>query len=230
MKKVDIEQDTSEWLEERRKSIGGSDAHSILPPTRGAGAADGRTATFWEKVAAQLTKQKDAAFQDERDMDRGHRLEAEAINELSTIVGLPFDTKPGIWKSDDYLVHISVDGAEPTDIPTYDAEVKALKAGKHFKYLYKSLKWKSSQLDLVPNEYGAYYREQVLHAFAVNPLLETRFFMLYEPNAIYEEHKVVLIVIRRKDIQEELTDYSEVLNKVTTDIRNVVAELAGNQF
>lgn len=227
MQILDIEQDSPEWLNERRRSIGGSDAHGILPPSRGPGAADGRSAGFWQMVGMQLTTPRE--LEDPR--DRGHRLEEEAIIELSTIVGLKFNLKPGLWRSDtNSMLHISVDGAEPGDNPTYDAEVKALKEGKHFKYLFKRKNWKGSELDLVPDEYGAQYREQVLQAFAVNPNLQTRYFMLYEPNAIYTEHKTVLMVIQRADIAEELAEYEETITKVTNDIKSVVAELIGNNF
>lgn len=229
MQIIDTEQDSQEWLIERRKSIGGSDAHGILPPTRGAGAAEGRSATFWEKVAMQLTKPREDM--QENPMDRGHRLEEEAIIELSTIVGLKFDLKPGMWRSDENnLLHISGDGAEPGDNPTYDAEVKALKEGKHFKYLYKRKNWNGRELDLVPDEVGSYYKEQVLHAFVVNKNLKTRYFMLYEPNAIYPEHKTVLMVINREEILDDIAEYEEIINKVTSDIRRVVGELIGDNF
>lgn len=223
MKRIDLDQDTPEWLAERRKSVGGSDAHGFLPPSRG---REEHSAGWWDYVARQLTKPADA----EDPRDRGHRLEEEAVLELASITGLEFDLKPGLWRSDDGTLHISSDGAEPVDEPTYDAEIKCLNAGKHFKYLDKRRNWRGDELNLVPNEMGAYYKDQVLHAFLVNPKLKTRYFFMYNPDAIYQEHRGVLIVINRDEIGEDLTEYAARISNEVSAANAKIDELIGDNF
>ena len=228
MQIIKVEQDSEEWLEERRPSVGGSDAKNFLPTKRKTSDGDYRGAGFWDYVGRQLTKPSGVI---ETPMDRGHRLEEEAVIELSSITGLEFDLKPGLWRSDEEnRIHISADGAEPGDKPTYDTEVKCLNDGKHFKFVYKARKWMGSQLDLVPNEVGAYYKEQVLHAFYVNPDLKTRYFMLYNPNVIHKQHVAVLMVINRSEIQEELEEYQTSIKEVLDDSEKVIGELTSDVF
>lgn len=228
MQIIRVEQDTEEWQEERRPSIGGSDAKSVLPLRYKNSDGDYRSAGFWDFIGRQMTKPSGII---ETPMDRGHRLEEEAMLELASLTGLEFDLKPGLWRSDEEnRIHISSDGAEPGDKPTYDAEIKCLGDGKHFKYVYKSRNWHGSQLDLVPNEKGSFYREQVLHAFYVNPDLKTRYFMLYNPNVIHQEHKAVLMVINRDEIQEELDGYIDSISQILNDSQRIIEELTSDVF
>ncbi len=225
MEVIDLDQDGVDWLNERRKSVGGSDSKGFLPTTRKNSDGDYLSAGFWQYIGQQLTSPRDLG---EAAMDRGHRLEEEAVKELETVVGLPFELKPGMWRNGNY--HISSDGAEPVAEPTYDCEVKCLKEGKHFKYLYKARNWDGAQLDLIPDEYGAYYKEQALHGFVVNKKLRTRYFVLYEPNAKYAEHKIVVIVINRNEIVKDIELYESKLNESMQKAQAIISELIADNF
>lgn len=225
MKIIEVEQDTPEWEAERRGRVGGSDSRGIMPPTRGTGDPSG----FWDIIGERLTAKREDT--EEKPMDRGHRLEDDGIAELETIVGLKFRTKHGIWRSDDEeMLQLSPDADEDSDEPTYAGELKSLKAGKHFRVLYAQKFSGLTGIDLVPNEYGSYYREQCIEYFVVNQKLEILFFAMYLPEAIYPEHRMIVITIPRESIEDEIAEQAETMKKQTARIRRIVEQLAGDNF
>jgi len=154
----DLTEDLGKWLEFKRTRIGGSNAKASSVPLKYG--EDKTPSGFWDIVGAMLTRPVEG---DETPMQRGHTLEADALTELSTIVGLKFDGKPGVWVSDeDDLIMLSSDGCEPGDKITYDAEIKSLQAGKHFKLLYKAKHHEGNYFDLIPSDAKNDYRHQVL--------------------------------------------------------------------
>lgn len=166
----DLTEDLGAWLEFKRPRIGGSNAKATAIPLKFG--TDRRPTGFWDIVAAQLTNPIEGG---ETPMQRGHTLEAEALEELRSIVGLEFDGKPGVWVSDeDDLLMLSSDGCEPGDKIIYDTEIKSLSHGKHFKLLYKARDYDGRPFDLVPADAKNDYRYQVLHGFVVNKDLQTR--------------------------------------------------------
>lgn len=225
MQIIKVEQNTPEWEAERRGRVGGSDTKGILPPSRGNGDAAG----FWHKIGERLTLTREDL--DERPMDRGHRLEDEAIAELETIVGLKFNTNAGIWRSDENdMVQLSPDAAEDSDKPTYAAEIKSLSAGKHFKTLHAQKFSALDGIDLVPDDYSTCYREQALEYFVVNPDLEVLFFALYLPEAIYAEHRIVVITVNREDVADEVEAQSQTVQEQTEKMKKIVNQLVGDNF
>lgn len=225
MKIIKIEQNTPEWEAERRGRIGGSDTKGILPPSRGTSDAAG----FWHKIGERLTSAREDMS--ESAMDRGHRLENDAITELETIVGLPFNRDAGIWRSEENdMVQLSPDAAEDSDKPTYAAEIKSLSAGKHFKTLYAKQFSALDGIDLVPNEYGSYYREQALEYFVVNPDLDVLFFALYLPEAIKPEHRMVVITIDRESVADEVASQAQTVNEQSMRMKQIINQLIGDDF
>lgn len=230
MKKISLEQDTEEWLIFKRPRIGGSGAKSTaVPLTRKNSDGDYDPAGMWDLIANKLTTPADMS---EKPMDRGHRLETYAIEELKTIVGKEFETKPGVWQSEeDGDLILSSDGCEPAEIVTYDAEVKSFtNAGKHFKLLYKYLNHNSRGFDLLQIDYSSDYRYQILHGFVVNPDLQIRYFVSYYPEALYPEHRLVVIPVCRDEVEDEIEELKQ--NEIATlkKVRSIVSSLVGDNF
>jgi len=230
MKFVEIEQDTPEWLEYKRTRIGGSGAKSVaVPLTRAGFGGDYSPAGKWDLIAAKLSKPKEF---DELPTDRGHRLEREAVEELETIVGKKFDAKPVIWVSeeDDDLM-LSSDGAEPGEKVTYDCEIKSFSyAGKHFKLLYTMMHYNGRGFDKLQLDYKSDYRYQILHGFIVNPDLQVRYFVSYYPEALYAEHRIVVIPVFREEVEEEIAELKQYEIETLTSVREIVGELVGDNF
>ena len=218
--------DLRAWLEFKRPRIGGSNAKASSVPLKYG--ADKTPSGMWNIVGALLTEPVES---EESVMQRGHTLEAAALEELKSILGLEFDGKPGVWVSDeDDLLMLSSDGCEPGEKITYDAEIKSLQAGKHFKLLYNGREMIDRYYDLVPADAKNDYRHQILHGFIVNKELKTRYFVSYCPEAIYPEHRLVILPIKREEVEEEIADLEEYETKTLKRVRSIVEELVGNNF
>lgn len=228
MKRVELEQDSQAWLDFKRSRIGGSGAKDIaVPLARG---ADRTPAGFWDLIAGMLTRPAEINGEDPR--DRGHRLETDCIEELETIVGQKFNSKPTPWVSDeDDALMLSSDACEPVEVPTYDAEIKSFsKWGKHFKLIYKLRSYTGRNYDLLDFGHGSDFRHQIVHGFVVNPKLEVRYFVSYCPEAIYQEHRIVVLPIYREELDEEIGELREYEIKALIDARRIVGELVGDNF
>lgn len=200
MKYLKVEQNSQEWFDFRYDKLTGSEAKNVKPLQRG---ADRTPAGFWKLLAHKLAMKPDGEKEDER----GHRLEPIAIGEYSEKTGIPFRTGCGVWISEvDENVTFSPDGEEPVELPTYSAEVKALASDKQIKAITKDLLAKKKEdynpIYSVPDEVGAYYRDQAIQAFVVNEKLEKHHFLLYDDRMAFEELKLYAIVIERKHVQE----------------------------
>jgi len=228
MKRIDLAQDSQEWLDYKRTRIGGSGAKSILPLTQG---ADRTPSGFWDLVASRLTSPME---QDEDPRDRGHRLETDCIAELETIIGKKLDSKPTPWVSDeDDGLMLSSDACEPVEVPTYDAEIKSFSSwGKHFKLIHQ-LNHQDIQgdpLELLNMGYGSDFRYQILHGFVVNPELRTRYFVSYCPEANYDQHKLAIIPFERADYLDRIAELKTIELDTLKRVRAVVSEMIGDDF
>ena len=226
MKRIEIEQDTSEWLDFKRTKIGGSGAKNTAVPLKTG--KDRTPAGFWDLVANKLTTPLDGS---EAPTDRGHRLEVEVAEELKELLGVEFESKPTVWVSEqDEDLILSSDACEPVEVPTYDAEIKAFsKLGKHFKLLYQ-LNEGDDGIDLLNMGYGSDFRTQILHGFVVNPKLKTRYFASYCPEAIYQKHKLAIVKIDREDYEDEIQELMSQELSTLENVRDIVSELTGDDF
>lgn len=130
-------------------------------------------------------------------MERGQRLEKEAIQRFEKETGNKVDTSKMLWtREDNERIAVSPDGM----ISEEEAcEVKCLKSSLHIK-AYITQK--------VPDE----YYEQVLQYFVVNDKLQTLHFILYDPRfAMFpgeSEKKIDLdyfvIKVRREEVAEDV--------------------------
>lgn len=226
MKLIRIDQNSPEWREFRKNKIGGSDAKGMMPLKR---SPNSDPAGLWDLVGGMLTGNS-SDEPGETPMDRGHRLESSAVQVISEAIELELDDNAGVWvSSENEHVMVSPDAAQPGDEPEYSVEIKHLNAGKHFKFLHK-MKNGLSGIDLVPNEAGAYYREQCIQYFVVNENLKVHYFVMRHPDVIYKEHELVIAVIDRTDVQEEVDQQLAIQKKQVARAKDIVNELVGDLF
>lgn len=188
-----------EWLEARRGKITGSRLKDIIVK-RGTGQKLG----FYELIAERIATAPD----EENPMDRGTRLEEEAIARFSKETGKKVDTSLVIWTRDDNeSIAISPDGFIGK---TVAVEVKCLSSALHIKA------WLTQQ---IPDE----YEMQALQYFIVNDSLKTLHMVFYDPRIPAKDYFV--ITINRKDVEEKIKEYLEYEKKILEEVNQIVINL-----
>lgn len=190
--KVQKFEDRDQWKDARRGRITGTRAGNLLSKR------DGKTPLkgFYELIAERVAIPRD----DENRMDRGLRLEDEAIQRFAKETGKKVTNDLVIWSRDeDEDIAISPDA----QVGKKGAiECKCLDSAAHIEaYLTKR----------IPKDYDA----QALQYFVVNDALETLYFIFYDPSMPID---FFYIEVKREDMEEEieaaLVMQREVLKKV----------------
>lgn len=226
MKIYRTEQQSQEWLDARRGKVMGSKAKGVRRQSRD---PEKRYQTFWDILAEKLAIPADG----ENPMDRGHRVEPDALKAASEILGLPFDDDAGMWISDlDDDIGVSPDGAEPVEgdaLPTYAAEVKSLSSGNHLRFVLEDRRARKKPtyrpIDSVPNEEKHFFRDQVIQYFVVNEKLETLYFVLYDDRIVLDHLVTYIITIKRDEIQHLIEDNTNMEFEALMQINKLVKEL-----
>ena len=209
--------DREAWLDARRGLITGSKAKGIKPLTRG---TDRTPAGFWELLAERLSVAKDG----EPDMDRGQRLENEALQHTADKYGIEFDLDAGMWVSDEIKgMAVSPDSAEYGDKPTYAGEAKCLATKNHLQAVVADIRAKKldgyQPFNSVPKE----YQDQVLQYFAVNPHLQKVYFTLYDDRIALNKLMHHVIIVERTYVQDRV----DILLQIETDVLEQIKETIG---
>ena len=181
-----------DWLTARLGKITGSRLKDIVVK-RGTGKKVG----FYELIAERIGIKGDG----ENPMDRGHRLEEEAIERFEAVTGKKVDHSLMIWSRDDNEnIAISPDGAIGE---TEAVEVKCLSSARHIEAVLNNE---------VPNE----YHYQVVQYFAVNEDLQILYFVLYDPRLKVKDFHVIEIkrMSVATDVEEMLTYQRDTLREV----------------
>jgi len=144
---------------------------------------------------------------DENPMDRGHRLEEEAIARFSEETGKQVDASLVTWhRDDDENICISPDGF----IGEAEAvEVKCLASAKHIEA------WLTKE---IPSD----YEMQVLQYFIVNEKLETLYFVFYDPRMPKD---LFHHTVSRESVQSKVDEYLELERKTLEEIKKIEEEL-----
>lgn len=183
--KTKIYETEEDWLQARLGLVTGTATNGMSPKRDG---TYGKT--FWEKLAERVCEQPD----DENPMERGNRLEEEAIAELEKASGLEFDTRKILWVSKEIKgLALSPDGVGLTKTDTA-CEIKCLNSAHHLEAYYKKDYPKTSTL-------YQQYKAQARSYFHVNTELNTLYIGFYDPRAPIPFH---YITMERKDIADEL--------------------------
>lgn len=188
-----------DWLEGRKGKITGSVLKDIVVK-RGSGEKIG----FYQIIADRISQKTD-----EDPMERGSRLEPEAIDVFSSKIGKDIDTSLVIWERDDNpSIAISPDGFMGE---TEAVEVKCLSGAKHIE---------SYLTNKIPEE----YHYQVLQYFIVNEKLETLYFVLYNPE-MPEKIQMHYFIISRKDVQDQVDTYTAYQKEKLATIDEIINTL-----
>lgn len=204
MKIIKVTQNTEEWLEARKGKITGSKLKDIVVK-RGTGKKLG----FYQLIADRLAIEAD----DEDVMERGHRLEQEAIEQFSIATGIEVETDIGICVSDENPnIALSPDGLIK-DGKKYKraVECKALSAAKHLQAFFEQE---------IPDE----YEFQKIQYFIVNEDLETLYFLFYDPRVTAKP--LHWIEIHRADVEEDIKTYLEYQKQTLGEVDELLAKLA----
>lgn len=214
--------DREAWLQMRLGKITGSKSKQVKPLSRG---SDRTPQGFWQILAEKLAVAPDG----ERDIDRGQRLEREALRILAERESLNIDSDPGMWVSDDHPdLAVSPDGAERSNTPTWAVEAKCLSSANHLKYVIKDLRARGdeySPIHHVPDDAKNAYREQVVQYFVVNESLQRLYFVLYDDRIALDKYVHHTIVIERGQIEAEIATQKDTQLAVLQEISTLIGEL-----
>lgn len=196
--KVEKFKDKNEWLNARRGRITGTRAGNLLgkrdkKPLKG----------YYEVIAERVAVPRD----DENRMDRGLRLEDEAIQRFAAETGKKVNTDLVIWsRDDDSAIALSPDGF----IGKKEAvEVKCLDSAAHIEaFLTQS----------IPGNYEA----QATQYFVVNDDLEILYFVFYDPSMPKD---FFFLTVHREEIQERIADFLEMQRAVLEQVKEIEERL-----
>lgn len=194
-------EDRDAWLAARVGKITGTRLKDITIAVRG----DGKKIGFYELIAERLALPSDG----ENPMDRGSRLEEEAIAEFTSSTGLTVDTSLYIWTRDDNdNIAISPDGVIDKENAV---EVKCLSSARHIEAL-------------LTNKIPKDYEYQVLQYFIVNDDLQKLYFCFYEPRLATKQF--FFIEVAREEVEEQVTLYLDHERHVLADVEKIVLDLS----
>lgn len=221
--KLSQTEDREAWLQMRIGKITGSKSKQLKPLSRG---TDRTPQGFWQLLAEKLAVAPDG----EKDMDRGQRLEKDALEILAAKENLDINLDPGMWVSDDSDdLAVSPDGSENTDTPTWAAEVKCLSSANHLKHVIKDSRARAkeeySPIHHVPDDAKSAYREQVVQYFVVNEKLQRLYFVLYDDRIALDKYMHHVIVIERSQIEAEIAEQKRTQLETLAEINNLIEEL-----
>jgi hypothetical protein len=201
------------WMAAREGKITGSRLKNVVVK-RGSGKKIG----FYELIAEKLGVH---AEEGETPMERGNRLQQEAIDRFSTETGKKVDTTLALWVRDDNEnIAISPDGVilpkKKGAVETEAVEVKCLSAARHIE---------ACLTKQVPDE----YEYQVLQYFIVNENLKTLYFVCYDPRfAINPNIKLdfFYLTITRKQVDDQVKEILEYERATIKEVDEIVNSLS----
>ena len=180
------------WAEARRGKITGTRLKDIIVK-RGTGKKIG----FYELIAERLGIPSDG----EDPMERGLRLESEAIARFEQKTGKKVNKELVIWtRDDDESIAISPDGF----IGKKEAvEVKCLSSARHIQAVIENK---------VPDD----YEYQILQYFIVNDDLKTLYFLMYDPRIVAKDY--ICFQVHRKDVQGDVDTYLQFQKETMAEV------------
>jgi len=190
--------DENSWLEARRGKITGTRLKGLINK-RGGKPKIG----YYELIAERVA----IPHNGESYMDRGHRLEDDAIARFEKETGKKVNSDLVIWQRDDNeYIAISPDGY----IGKKEAlECKCLSSPRHIEALLTNK---------VPSE----YEEQTLQYFIVNDALTTLYLVFYDPSM---PKGFFYLTIKRKDVKDKVEEYLELERKLLSEIDEIEKQL-----
>lgn len=168
---------------------------------------------FYDLIAERIALAPDG----ENPMDRGNRLEHDAIARFTKDTGIEVNTDLVVFaREDNESIALSPDGfIEPKKAGslkvTEMVEVKCLNSGTHIEaYLTKK----------IPSD----YHHQKLQYFIVNDDLQKLHWIFYDPR-MPEGLDCFVHEIHRKDVQDEVELYLDYQRKILEEVDEIVNQL-----
>ncbi len=188
------------WLEDRKCKITGTKLKNLIVK-RGTQKKIG----FYELIVDRIAKERT----EEDPMERGKRLEKEAIERFIKETGIEMITDLVMWqRDDDNNIASSPDGY--TEDLTEALEIKCLSSANHIKaFLTKK----------IPEE----YEEQTIQYFIVNDNLKKLYVGFYDPRIPSKDF--FYLEIRREDIEDKIFEYLEYEKEILAEVNKIVNEL-----
>lgn len=195
------------WLNWRLGKVTGSALKDVV------NMRDGATKTGIYRAAAQSIIGSAAIAEDDltamQAMERGIRLEPEALERFTRETGKKVDNSLIGWERDDDMrMAVSPDGVIGK---TQAAEVKCLLSPKHLEALYTQS---------IPKNTGGYW-EQLLQYFIVNEKLQRLYYIFYHPD-FPAPLDFFYITITRKELKDDIEKYLEAEREAVGKIREIV--------
>lgn len=198
--KITTYESREEWLAGRFGKITGTRVKDLIVK-RGTG----RKIGFYELIAERLAIPSDG----ENPMERGQRLEPEAIERFAKETGKAVDTSLVIWeREDDSRIAISPDGFIGM---TEAVEVKCLSSARHIEAVITKQ---------VPDD----LKDQVIQYFVVNDKLKTLHSVFYDPRLSVKDYFV--IETKREEVQENVNEYLEYERKTLEEVEAIIMDLS----
>lgn len=198
--KIKTYETKEDWFEGRKGKVTGSRLKDLVVK-RG---TDEKMA-FYEIIAERIAETAD----DENPMERGTRLEEEALSLFAEQIDEKIDNSLVIWEHDNFKdIAISPDGIINDEKAV---EVKCLSSASHIKAIITKK---------IPDE----YEFQVLQYFIVNEKLETLYFVMYDPR-MPKHLQLHHFVVNRQDVQNDVDIYFEYQKDKLTKIEDIINEL-----
>lgn len=191
--------DEKEWLDARLGRVTGTRLKDLIVK-RGTGRKIGFYEILAERIALPPTN--------ENILDRGHRLEKDAIARFSKETDKKVNDSLVMWcREDDDNIAISPDGFIGK---TEAVEVKCLNSARHIEALLTQK---------IPNE----YQDQVIQYFIVNDSLRKLYFVFYDPRIPKKDF--FYIEVNRKDVQDKVDEYLLLEREILDEIKKLESEL-----
>lgn len=189
-----------DWFAARRGKITGTRVKDLIVK-RGTG----KKKAYYELIAERLAVEPDT---EETAMDRGTRLEDEAIQKFIEATGKELDTSLVIWaREDNESIAISPDAFSGNKIAV---EAKCLSSASHIEA------W-------LTQEIPAEYYDQALQYFVVNDELETLFFCFYDSRIPCKDF--FWIEMSRESVKEKVEEYLKYEQDTLAEINEIVNSL-----
>lgn len=195
--KIEKFNNEDDWLEARMGRITGTRLKDLF--SKGSKPKLGYYELIAERIAIPAS--------DENVMDRGKRLEDEALERFAKATGKKVKNDLVIWSRDeDSRIAISPDGSVGL---TEAIECKCLSSARHIEaFITKE----------IPDE----YEKQVIQYFIVNEKLRKLYFLFYDPRMPID---LFWLEVVRKDVKEKVEEYLSLERKVLAEIEQLEKQL-----
>lgn len=193
--------DEAEWMLARRGKITGTRAGELLKKN------GEKKIGFYELIAERIATAPDG----ENPMERGRRLEEEAIIRFRVETGLEVNSDLVMWERDDAVdIAVSPDGSIDEESAV---EVKCLSSARHLEaYLTQT----------IPSEYIAQTRQY----FVTNDKLQTLHVIFYDPRIACKDY--FTLTVKREDIATDIIQILKEERMTLIEVETIIEMLLEN--